>query len=89
MAQGCTPPGEEFPSVVTISVVPRLVPGAMDADPLLCTAPASSGGLAILACQLLLRFTSVALTWSAGFGCQTLQAPSASAAATLWARRRA
>lgn len=62
MAQGCTPPGDVFPSVIATSVVPRFVPGAMDADPFICTAPASSDGLAIRACQLLLRVSFVALS---------------------------
>src|SRR5579863_7939481 len=88
MAQGCTPPGDVFPSVITTSVVPRFSPGAIDADPFICTAPASSDGLAIRACQLLLRVTSVALISSADFGWNVLQAPSASAVATRAMDRR-
>src|SRR6185312_16348139 len=81
MAQGCTPPGVVFPSLITTSVVPRFTPGAMEADPFICTAPASSDGLATCACQLLLRVTSVAFTSTAAFGCNMVQAPSVSAVA--------
>src|SRR5579872_6693688 len=82
MAQGCTPPGDVFPSFITTSVVPRFTPGAMEADPFICTAPASSDGLAIRACQLLLRVASAVLISTADFGCNTLQAPSESDVAT-------
>src|SRR5579862_7273801 len=80
MAQGCTPPGEVLPIFRTTCVVSCFTPGAMDAEPFICTAPASSAGLPIVACQLLLRFTSLALTSSTGFGGSTLHAPSVSAA---------
>src|SRR5690348_2636027 len=81
MAQGCTPPGVVFPSIITTSVVPRFTPGAMEADPFICTAPASSDGLATRACQLLLRVTSVAFISTADFCWNMVQAPSVSAVA--------
>src|SRR6185312_14735629 len=88
MAQGCTPPGDVFPSFITTSVVPRFSPGAMDADPFICTAPASSEGLAIRACQLLLRVTSAVFISTADRGWNALQAPSASAVTTRARDRR-
>ena len=47
-------------------VAPRFSAGAMEAVPVICTAPAMAAGLVSVACQRLFRFVSLALTSTAG-----------------------
>src|SRR6476660_9023289 len=63
--QGCSPPGVALARSSDTVVLPLREPGVIEAEPLIWTAPARSAGLARLACQRELRFSSLVVTSTA------------------------
>src|SRR3954447_12418414 len=63
---GCRPPGEALASRSTTLVLPALLPGAIEIDPVIWTAPARLEGEARVPCQRELTLASRALSCTTG-----------------------
>src|SRR5689334_7158974 len=64
--QGCRPPGEAFASRRATIVLPALLPGDIEIEPVICTAPARFDGDVSVPCQRELTFASLVVTRTTG-----------------------